>query len=244
MHARADAPFPGPGSDNPSDTLADAIDAILPQTQCTRCGYEACRPYADAIARGDAEINRCPPGGEAGMRALARLTGRPVLPLDPECGAEGLRRVARVDESRCIGCTICIQKCPVDAIIGAPKKMHTVIAALCTGCDLCVAPCPVDCIEMVPPQDAESGWSGAQRDRARARFARRNERLAREAALRLARHADGAPGPTREPGADRLAVIRGAVPRARAKRASRDPLAAASGSAGAPTHADPTDRSA
>jgi electron transport complex protein RnfB len=244
MHARTDTPFPSSGSDSPSSVLADAIDAILPQTQCTRCGYDACRPYADAIARGEAEINRCPPGGEAGIRALARLTGRPVLPLDSRCGAEGPRRVARVDESRCIGCTICIQKCPVDAIVGAPKQMHTVLAALCTGCDLCVAPCPVDCIEMVSPQDAESGWNGAQRDRARARFARRNERLAREAALRLAHRADGAPARVREPGAERLAVIRGAVQRARAKRASRVPLEAANECAGTPTQGDSRNPSA
>lgn len=205
------------------DGLADAIDAILPQTQCTRCGYEACRPYAEAIARGEAGINRCPPGGESGIRALASLTGRPALPLDPECGAEGPRRVALVDEARCIGCTICIQKCPVDAIIGAPKQMHAVIAALCTGCDLCVPPCPVDCIEMVPAGEASADWSDAHRADARARFRRRNARLAREAASRLSRRAAGAGVQGGGGPVDRLAVIRGAVQRARARR---DALAA------------------
>lgn len=136
------------------DALIDRIDAALPQTQCTRCGYPACRPYAEAVARGEAAINRCPPGGVAGVRALARLTGRPVLPLDPECGVEAPPRVALIGEDACIGCTRCIQACPVDAIVGASKLMHTVVADLCTGCGLCVPPCPVDCIEMVPSRGA------------------------------------------------------------------------------------------
>jgi electron transport complex protein RnfB len=132
------------------DALVDRIDATLPQTQCTRCGYPACRPYAEAVARGEAAINRCPPGGAEGVRALARLTGRPVLPLDPECGTETPPQVAIIDEEVCIGCTKCIQACPVDAIVGASKLMHTVIADLCTGCELCIPPCPVDCIAMIP----------------------------------------------------------------------------------------------
>ncbi len=134
----------------PIETLVDRIDAALPQTQCTRCGYPACRPYAEAIARHDAPINRCPPGGMEGVRALARLTGQPVLSLDPECGEETPPRVAVIDEDVCIGCTKCIQACPVVAIVGASKLMHTVVADLCTGCELCIAPCPVDCIDMVP----------------------------------------------------------------------------------------------
>lgn len=134
--------------------LADRIDAVLPQTQCGRCGYPACRPYAEAIARGAAPINRCPPGGMQGVRALARITGQPVLPLDPDCGAEAPPRVAVIDEDACIGCTKCIQACPVDAIVGASKLMHTVVPDLCTGCELCVAPCPVDCITMLPVRDA------------------------------------------------------------------------------------------
>jgi len=132
------------------DALIDRIDAALPQTQCTRCGYPACRPYAEAVARGEASINRCPPGGAEGVRALARITDRPVLPLDPACGIEAPPSVAVIDEAACIGCTKCIQACPVDAIVGASKLMHTVVADLCTGCELCVPPCPVDCIAMVP----------------------------------------------------------------------------------------------
>jgi len=136
------------------ETLTDRIDALLPQTQCRRCDYRACRPYAEAIARGEADINRCPPGGEAGIRAMAKLLGRPVLPLDPECGVESPRVVALIREAECIGCTKCIQACPVDAIVGGPKLMHTVIAEYCTGCELCLPPCPVDCIDLVPPADA------------------------------------------------------------------------------------------
>jgi len=132
------------------EALVDRIDIALPQTQCTRCGYPACRPYAEAVARNEAAINRCPPGGAEGVRALARITGRPVLPLDPECGVEAPPRVAVIDEDVCIGCTKCIQACPVDAIVGASKLMHTVITDLCTGCELCIPPCPVDCIAMVP----------------------------------------------------------------------------------------------
>jgi electron transport complex protein RnfB len=136
------------------DALVDRIDAALPQTQCARCGYPGCHPYAEAIAHGEAAINRCPPGGVQGVQALARITGQPVLPLDPACGTEAPPRVARIDEDVCIGCTKCIQACPVDAIVGASKLMHTVVADLCTGCELCVAPCPVDCIAMVPAQAA------------------------------------------------------------------------------------------
>lgn len=132
------------------ESLVDRIDAALPQTQCRRCGYAACRPYAEAVARGEAAINRCPPGGIEGVHALARITGRAVSPVDPECGAETPPRVALIDEDACIGCTKCILACPVDAIVGAAKLMHTVVADLCTGCELCVAPCPVDCIAMVP----------------------------------------------------------------------------------------------
>src|SRR5688572_24094445 len=123
------------------------IDALLPQMQCRRCGYEGCRPYAEAIARGDA-INRCPPGGDPLIAGLAALTGQPMVALDPVHGPSEALRIARIDEARCIGCTLCIQACPVDAIIGAARQMHTVLAALCTGCELCVPPCPVDCIDM------------------------------------------------------------------------------------------------
>ena len=129
---------------------ADDIDALLPQTQCTRCGYPGCRPYAEAIAAGDAEINQCPPGGTATIDALARLLERAALPLNPANGTEGPLLVAQIDEDACIGCARCLPPCPVDAIIGAHKQMHTVMLSLCTGCELCIAPCPVDCIAMAP----------------------------------------------------------------------------------------------
>lgn len=132
------------------DPLADKIDAILPQTQCGQCGHPGCRPYAEAIARGDDDINRCPPGGEDGIRKLADLLGVDFKPFDEGAAQPKPKSVALIDEATCIGCTLCIQACPVDAIVGAAKQMHTVIAAECTGCELCIAPCPVDCIDMVP----------------------------------------------------------------------------------------------
>jgi len=141
-----------------SDPVVDQIDALLPQTQCGQCNYPGCRPYAEAIARGEADINQCPPGGEAGIRALADLLGREARPLNPDNGEEQPRRVALIDEETCIGCTLCIQACPVDAIIGAPKLMHTVIEAECTGCDLCLPPCPVDCIDMIEPRPGFQDW--------------------------------------------------------------------------------------
>ena len=143
-----------------SDPVVQQIDAILPQTQCGQCNFPGCRPYAEAIASGDAPINQCPPGGEAGVKALADLLGLDPMPLNPENGAEEAATVALIDEQTCIGCTLCIQACPVDAILGAPKLMHTVIADECTGCDLCLPPCPVDCIEMIvrPRQDGKWAW--------------------------------------------------------------------------------------
>lgn len=143
------------------DALAERIDRLLPQTQCGQCGYAGCRPYAQAMARGVADLNQCPPGGEAGIRALARLLGRDPEPLDPTHGIEKPKAIALIDETICIGCTKCIQACPVDAIVGAPRLMHTVVAELCTGCELCLPPCPVDCIDMVPP--AAGGEDGAPR---------------------------------------------------------------------------------
>jgi len=129
------------------DPLVQQINDKLPQTQCGQCGFAGCKPYAEAIADGVA-INRCPPGGEDGIKALAQLLEIEIIPLDESCGEEAPARVALIIEKDCIGCTKCIQACPVDAIVGAPKLMHTVIESECTGCDLCVAPCPVDCIEM------------------------------------------------------------------------------------------------
>lgn len=134
-----------------ADPIVEQIDARLPQTQCGQCGYPGCRPYAQAIAAGEADINQCPPGGEAGVRALAELLGREPKPLNPDNGEPQPKRLALIVEADCIGCTKCIQACPVDAIVGAPKRMHTVIEALCTGCELCLPPCPVDCIELVDP---------------------------------------------------------------------------------------------
>ena len=131
-------------------SLAQRIDALLPQTQCTQCGYDGCRPYAQAIAAGAADINQCPPGGDAGVAALAELLGREPKPLNPENGLYRPPQVAYIDEDICIGCTKCIQACPVDAIVGASKLMHTVIASWCTGCELCIPPCPVDCIHLAP----------------------------------------------------------------------------------------------
>ncbi|MDA8094591.1 MAG: electron transport complex subunit RsxB [Betaproteobacteria bacterium] len=141
--------------DNP---LVEKIDAILPQTQCGQCGFPGCRPYAEAIASGAADINQCPPGGEPGIRKLAELLGKEFKPLNAEHGAPKPKSVALIDEQVCIGCTLCAQACPVDAIVGAAKQMHTVIVSECTGCELCVAPCPVDCIHMVPIGEEIGTW--------------------------------------------------------------------------------------
>ena len=167
---------------------ADAVDALLPQTQCGRCGYDACRPYAEALVRGEAAINRCPPGGNTTIAALARALGRAVVPLDPACGLAGPRETARIDESVCIGCVVCIRACPVDAIIGARKWMHAVLESECTGCGLCVEPCPVDCITMVPARTGPAsveGWLAERAPLARRRFERRR---ARESAADSAPH--------------------------------------------------------
>ena len=168
---------------SPSPSTADQIEDLLPQTQCTKCGYAACRPYAEAIASGEANINQCPPGGAEGVRRLATFLGRAVIPINPANGTERARPVAFIDEALCIGCTLCIQACPVDAILGATKLMHTILPSLCTGCDLCVAPCPVDCITMVPVTGDKTGWqawSQQDADAARARHDARALRLQRE----------------------------------------------------------------
>lgn len=203
--------------------LADRIDAELPQTQCTLCGYAGCRPYAEAIARGEADINRCPPGGDDGVAALAELLGRAVIPIAAECGEPVTQpQVAVIDESLCIGCVKCIQACPVDAIVGAPKQMHTVIAGECTGCGLCIPPCPVDCIDLVPNPDPTPLRERAEQFRVR--YEARNERLAREQRERQARRAakrqrlatSGGEGDSQKD--TRRAEIAAAVERARARR--------------------------
>lgn len=140
-----------------SDPLVDQVNALLPQTQCGQCGFPGCRPYAEAIANGD-DINKCPPGGEATIKKLAELMGVEAKPLDGAHGEEAITKVAVIREDECIGCTKCIQACPVDAILGATRQMHTVIAKECTGCDLCVEPCPVDCIDMVPVAPTQETW--------------------------------------------------------------------------------------
>lgn len=137
--------------------LVEKIDAVLPQTQCGQCGYPGCKPYAEAIATGAADINLCPPGGEEGIRKLADLLGVDFKPFGEGAGPKA-KAVAFIDESTCIGCTLCLQACPVDAIVGAAKQMHTIIASECTGCELCVAPCPVDCISMQPVTGDISTW--------------------------------------------------------------------------------------
>lgn len=170
-----------PGS--PVAWMAERINAALPQTQCTRCGYPDCRRYAQAIAAGEADINQCPPGGAEGIRRLAAITGRPELPLNPYHGQEGPVRLALIDETWCIGCTLCIKACPVDCILGASKRMHTVLADQCTGCELCIPACPVDCISLVtvaPERTGWDAWSEAQAQAARGRYEHRQMRLDRD----------------------------------------------------------------
>ncbi len=170
-----------------SDPLATEILASLPQTQCTRCGYPDCAGYAQAVAQRQAPINQCPPGGQEGIRRLAAITGQPLMPLNPANGPEGPRAVAIIDENWCIGCTLCIDACPTDAILGSNKLMHTVIEAHCTGCELCLPVCPVDCISMENVSGEASGWaawSQPQADDAKFRYEFRSERLKRDESSR------------------------------------------------------------
>jgi Na+-translocating ferredoxin:NAD+ oxidoreductase subunit B len=165
-------------------SLVEQLNNALPQTQCTRCGYPDCQRYAEAIAQGEADINQCPPGGTEGVERLALLTGKPVIPLNPENGLEGPRTIAIIDEAWCIGCTLCIAVCPTDAIVGANKRMHTVVEDYCTGCELCIPACPVDCISLEPIDVNLSGWASWPQtlaDLARQRYEARTTRLKREA---------------------------------------------------------------
>jgi electron transport complex protein RnfB len=217
-----------------SKSLADQLEDLLPQTQCTKCGYPACRPYAEAIAAGAANYNQCPPGGVDGIARLAQVLGKPVIPLNPMNGVERPRPMAVIDETLCIGCTLCIQACPVDAIVGAAKQMHTVVSELCTGCDLCVAPCPVDCIAMVDVTPGKTGWaawSPEQADAARERHDFRTFRLQRERAENDARLAAKAAAKLKAVEAEtasssaekaeqerKKAIIQAAIERARLKK--------------------------
>jgi Na+-translocating ferredoxin:NAD+ oxidoreductase subunit B len=211
--------------------LADRIDAALPQTQCTRCGYADCRAYADAIANDNAAINQCPPGGAEGIARLAAITGRDVMALNPTHGAEGPRKLMFIDEAWCIGCTLCIKACPVDCIVGAPKLMHAIIEDLCTGCELCLPACPVDCIlveEATPGRSGWDAWSEDDAERARTRYAAhgvRGQRDVQDKDARLAAKAEhkladlAAASSITDPVAleRKRATIEAAVARARAK---------------------------
>jgi electron transport complex protein RnfB len=222
----------------PSATrLFDRLDAALPQTQCTRCGYADCAAYARAIADDGEAINRCPPGGAEGVARLAAITGREILPLDPACGTEGPRLAMSIDEAWCIGCTLCIKACPVDCIVGAPKQMHTVIESLCTGCELCLPACPVDCIlveDATPGRTGWAAWSEADAERARSRYAAHRERVqraARENDRRLAAKAEAkladlaAASTLTDPAAleRKRAVIEAAMQRAKERAAKAAP---------------------
>ena len=215
-------------------SLADQIENLLPQTQCSKCGYPACRPYAQAIADGSASYNQCPPGGLEGIARLAQLLAQPLLPLNPANGIERSRTLAVIDETACIGCTLCIQACPVDAIVGAAKQMHTVLEDVCTGCDLCVAPCPVDCISMVEVTPGKTGWdawSQEQADAARRQHDFRSFRLRREkeendarlaakaiAKLKEVEAAQAASPEEQAEQARKKAIIQAAMERARLKK--------------------------
>ncbi|HSC64995.1 MAG TPA: RnfABCDGE type electron transport complex subunit B [Caldimonas sp.] len=180
-------------------TTVEAVLEVLPQTQCRRCGYDDCRAYAHAIVVDGADVNRCPPGGAEGIDRLARLTGRPAVPLDASCGTEAPRALALVDEAWCIGCALCLKACPIDAIVGTAKRMHVVIEELCTGCELCVPVCPVDCIAMIGATGDRTGWQAwdpARAAQARSRYERHAARI--DAAAETPSATAAAPPPRQE----------------------------------------------
>lgn len=213
----------------PVITLVERIDALLPQTQCGQCSHSGCRPYAEALADGRDPINRCPPGGDAGIRALAELLGRDVIPFAADGPQPKPRALAVIREDSCIGCTLCIQACPVDAIVGAAKQMHTVIAAECTGCELCLTPCPVDCIDLVPvadPADGEREQVMARAAQARIRYQRRLARKERDQADKAKRLAERAAVASTAPNAPATApaTVPAAVPAAPAAAVDKNEL--------------------
>ena len=223
-----EAELPSLSSTEALRALAARINAALPQTQCTRCGYPDCAAYALAVASGEAGINQCPPGGAQGIARLATITGRPIEPLSAEHGIEAPLTVAVVDEDWCIGCTLCIKACPTDAILGLNKRMHTVIAPHCTGCELCVPACPVDCIRMENISGEATGWaawSALQADQARTRYLFRQERLQREQQTQIMPESTDRQSPADPPEAaaavetaTKQAAIATALARARARR--------------------------
>lgn len=206
------------------EQLVQRIDDLLPQTQCTQCGFAGCLPYATALANQEVDLNRCPPGGQATILALSHLLNKPARPVDPACGITIERHIASIDPQHCIGCTLCIKACPVDAIVGSSKRRHAVLAELCTGCELCIPPCPVDCIDMVFIPE-HSHWDQNQARAARTRMQAREIRLQRqkeEQAQRLEAKAihkldelDDSPSPD---AATKKAVVQAALARARARR--------------------------
>lgn len=201
--------------------LAARIDAVLPQTQCTRCGYPDCAAYAQAIAQEQAAINQCPPGGAEGIARLASLTGQPVQALNPVHGAEGPRSVAVIDEAWCIGCTLCLAPCPTDAIVGANKQLHTILSDHCTGCGLCVPVCPVDCIDMHPTSGAATGWqawSAAQAQHAHTRYRQHQQRLNPQPSASQAARAPSTTATVQHSAPDKKAAIAAALAKARARR--------------------------
>ncbi|HEY1057819.1 MAG TPA: RnfABCDGE type electron transport complex subunit B [Limnobacter sp.] len=206
------------------DNLAGQLDDCLPQTQCTQCGYTGCLPYAQAMAAGEADLNRCPPGGEQTVVKLARILNKPAKPIDPSCGITLERHMAVIQPEHCIGCTLCIKACPVDAIVGSSKRRHAVIAELCTGCELCIPPCPVDCIDMVFVP-AYATWTTEQAHAARARMNQRAQRLVRQRAEQAARleskaihKLDGLAHSDDPDAAKKKAIVEAALARARARR--------------------------
>src|SRR5258708_2674711 len=204
--------------DPSASTLVERIEALLPQTQCRRCGYAGCGPYARAVARREAPVNQGPPGGEHTVMALAALLNVATVPLDPARGAPPALSIARIDEAACIGCTLCIAACPVDAIVGAAKLMHTVLVERCTGCELCVPPCPVDCITLAP---VDRAWTRSDADLARARFRARAKRLERQAGGRNVSAAGARASSEDTLRERRQAAVAAALARARARRAAR-----------------------